>query len=134
MEDAAAHFRRVIEWPDDCSKNPNQMTNFKLELEYVSTASSKFIHQILDALDTMCLNGHKVLVEWHYYEVDEDMLELDQVYNRFTRSRLNSRKLNMTGQKIYLIYTKKTCHPTSLFSINVFFLSYCGSNNFSRLT
>lgn len=80
MEDATAHYTKVIEWLEEYSKKPNAYTNFKFELEYVNTASSKIVHDILNALDNIFLDGNKVLVEWHYYEEDEDMLELGQEY------------------------------------------------------
>ena len=80
MEDATAHYTRVIAWLEEYSKKPNKSTHFKFELEYVNTASSKIVHDILNSLDNMYLNGNEVLVEWNYYEEDEDMLELGQEY------------------------------------------------------
>jgi hypothetical protein len=80
MEDATAHYTRVVDWLEEYSKNPNNFTKFKFELEYVNTASSKIVHDILNVLDNMYLNGHEVIVEWHYYEEDEDMLELGKEY------------------------------------------------------
>ena len=80
MEDATSHYTQVIGWLEEYSKNPNKVTNFKFELEYVNTASSKIVHDILDALDNLFLDGNEVLVEWHYYEEDEDMLELGKEF------------------------------------------------------
>lgn len=80
MEDATAHYTRVVDWLEEYSKNPNNFTIFKFELEYVNTASSKIVHDILNVLDNMYLNGSEVIVEWHYYEEDEDMLELGKEY------------------------------------------------------
>ena len=81
MEDASTYYTRVIEWLEEYSKSPNPHTNFLFELEYVNTASSKIVHDILDALENIFKNGHKVTVEWHYYEEDEDMLELGEEYD-----------------------------------------------------
>jgi hypothetical protein len=80
MEDAIAHYDKVISWLNEYSKNPNPLTNFKFELEYVNTASSKIVFDILDVLDNMHLQGIKILVEWHYYQEDEDMLDLGKEY------------------------------------------------------
>ena len=80
MEDATTHYTLVISWLKEYSKNPNPATIFKFELEYVNTASSKIVHDILDALDNMHLEGHEVLVGWHYYKEDEDMLEMGQEF------------------------------------------------------
>ena len=80
MEDATEHYTKVITWLQEYIKNPNPDTNFKFELEYVNTASSKIVHDILNELDNLHLEGHKVLVEWHYYQEDEDMLDLGKEY------------------------------------------------------
>ena len=51
----------------------------------MNTASSKIVFDILDVLDRMHLQGIKILVEWHYYEEDEDMFDLgkefEEAYN-----------------------------------------------------
>jgi hypothetical protein len=80
MEDATSHYTKVIDWLVKYSQNPNDKTVFKFELEYVNTASSKIVHDILDVLDTLYLNGNDVVVEWHFYEDDEDMEELGREY------------------------------------------------------
>ncbi len=80
MEDATAHYEQVINWLTAYRKGPNPSTIFKFELEYVNTASSKIVNDILDELENIFLEGHEVLVEWHYYEDDEDMLEMGQEY------------------------------------------------------
>lgn len=80
MEDALTHYTKVITWLGEYSKNPNPITNFKFELEYVNTASSKIVFDILDELNKMHLSGAKIIVEWHYYEEDEDMLDLGKEF------------------------------------------------------
>ena len=80
MEDATAHYIKVIEWLEEYSTSPNDKTVFIFELEYVNTASSKIVNDILDILEDMYLEGNEVKVEWHYFEDDEDMFELGQEY------------------------------------------------------
>jgi hypothetical protein len=80
MEDATAHYNMVIAWLKLYSQQPNDITVFKFELEYVNTASSKIVHDILDVLDNMYLDGANVVVEWHFYEEDEDMEELGREF------------------------------------------------------
>ena len=81
MEDATTHYAHVLGWLEEYRKDPNPKTVFKFELEYVNTASSKIVHDILDALDNLYLDDNDVLIEWKYYEEDEDMLELGQEYD-----------------------------------------------------
>lgn len=80
MEDATAHYNMVLAWLNLYRQEPNSSTIFKFELEYVNTASSKIVHDILDILDNMYLDGTNVFVEWHYYEEDEDMEELGKEF------------------------------------------------------
>ena len=80
MEDATAHYNMVLAWLNLYRQEPNDKTIFKFELEYVNTASSKIVHDILDILDNMYLDGSNVIVEWHYYEEDEDMEELGKEF------------------------------------------------------
>ena len=99
MEDATAHYTKVISWLEEYSKNPNSSTIFKFELEYVNTASSKIVHDILNALDKICLKGHEVSVEWHYYQEDEDMLELGQEYEDFYEVPFKYEEINYDRPK-----------------------------------
>lgn len=80
MEDAASFFEPVLDWLKTYRSAPNNLTIFKFELEYVNTASSKIVHDILSILDQVYKLGNEVRVEWHYYEEDEDMLELGEEY------------------------------------------------------
>ena len=97
MEDATSHYTKVIEWLQEYSKNPNDSTLFKFELEYVNTASSKIVHDILDVLDNMHLDGSNVMVEWGFYEDDEDMEELGKEYEEIYEVPFRYQKLKYDG-------------------------------------
>lgn len=99
MEDATAHYTMVIGWLQEYSKNPNPVTLFRFELEYVNTASSKIVHDILDALDDIFLEGNDVQVEWHYYEEDEDMLELGKEYEELYEVPFKFEEINFDRPK-----------------------------------
>ena len=99
MEDATTHYTKVIDWLEEYSKSPNPSTNFKFELEYVNTASSKIVHDILNALENMHLKGNEVLVEWHYYKEDEDMLELGQEYEEIYELPFKFEEINYDRPK-----------------------------------
>jgi hypothetical protein len=97
MEDATSHYSKVIAWLLEYSKNPNDSTVFRFELEYVNTASSKIVHDILDVLDNMHLDGVSVTVVWCYYEDDEDMEELGREYEEIYEVPFRYEKLNYDG-------------------------------------
>ncbi len=80
MEDAASFYEPVLKWLHQYTAQPNMLTTFKFELEYVNTASSKIVHDILDILNDLFKSGNEIVIEWHYFEEDEDMLELGEEY------------------------------------------------------
>jgi hypothetical protein len=80
MEDAAAYYEPVIRWLKDYAQSPVASTRFVLELEYLNTASSKIVNDMLDILEDLYLAGNKVVVEWGYFEEDEDMREMGEEY------------------------------------------------------
>jgi len=40
-EDSVGFYRKIIDWVDEYSQNPNTRTNFKFQLEYFNTSTSK---------------------------------------------------------------------------------------------
>jgi hypothetical protein len=70
-EDSAEFYSPVLDWIRAYSKTPNPTTEFIFRLDYSNTASSKFIHEIIVALEQ--IKGAKVI--WWFLEEDEDMEE-----------------------------------------------------------
>ena len=68
-EDSAVFYEPVLKWIELYKKEPNANTDFAFKLDYCNTASSKFIQDILAALEP--IKGIKIL--WCYQEDDEDM-------------------------------------------------------------
>jgi hypothetical protein len=76
-EDSAEFYNPVLEWITTYAKDPNANTDFIFRLDYSNTASSKFIHEILQALEKV--KGAKVT--WWYLEEDEDMEEAGKEFS-----------------------------------------------------
>ena len=70
-EDSAEFFEPILDWLNDYAIAPNPSTEFVFKLDYSNTASSKFIHEILKALQP--IKGVKIV--WYFHEDDEDMEE-----------------------------------------------------------
>jgi hypothetical protein len=83
-EDPFTVYARVFSWIKEYAAGPNQETNFQFRLNYINTASSKQIVEILKMLEGI-KKSSKVNVEWHYQEGDDDMLtegqELSHMFN-----------------------------------------------------
>jgi hypothetical protein len=79
-EDSVGFYQRVLTWIDEYGKSPNPKTNFKFELEYFNTSSSKNILELLKKLESIHGEGHAVQISWYYDEDDEDMEETGEDY------------------------------------------------------
>ena len=78
-EDAIIFYTPVVKWLKEYENNLNDPTIFNFKLEYFNTASSKQIVQILLMLEQFH-KQKRVLVRWHYKEIDEDMQDLGEEY------------------------------------------------------
>ncbi len=93
MEDAATFYEPVLRWLKDYTRSPATVTRFVFELEYVNKASSKVVNDMLDILEDLYLNGQKVVVEWNYFEEDEDMLDMGEEYDEIYEIPFELRKI-----------------------------------------
>jgi hypothetical protein len=78
-EDSVEFFRPVMEWLAEYKKQPNPETLFVIKLDYMNTASSKLIQDILLALQN--IPGARIM--WYFQEDDEDMENTGQEYSEF---------------------------------------------------
>ncbi len=79
-EDSVGFYKPILEWIDAYAENPNPKTEFKIELEYFNTSSSKNILEILKKLEAIFNKGNDVHITWYYDEDDEDMEETGEDY------------------------------------------------------
>ena len=79
-EDSVGFYKRILDWIDEYGQSPNGATEFKFELEYFNTSSSKNILELLKKLEKIFQNGHNVRISWYYDEDDEDMEETGEDY------------------------------------------------------
>lgn len=73
-EDSVEFYSPVFEWLKLYAKDPNPTTEFIFKLDYVNTASSKMVQDILAILEK--IRGVKVV--WYFHDEDEDMEEMGQ--------------------------------------------------------
>ena len=79
-ENSFEFFRPVLYWLDNYIKFPLKNTVLKMSLEYFNTSSSKCFLDIFKKFESINRETSKVLIEWHYDEDDEDMLEAGEDY------------------------------------------------------
>jgi len=79
-EDVTSFYMPIMEWIDAYMANPNQKTELDLSFDYYNTSSSKMILKILEKFREIHRKGYSVVVNWHYMEDDEDMVEAGEDY------------------------------------------------------
>ncbi|NJM15108.1 MAG: DUF1987 domain-containing protein [Bacteroidales bacterium] len=79
-EDPGMFFEPLSAWLKEYFKAPQKKTVVDIKLEYINSGSSKFILELFKIIKDNYLAGKDVLVNWHYEEDDESLLELGEHY------------------------------------------------------
>jgi hypothetical protein len=74
-ENAIEFYMPVHAWLKKYREEPNPETIFDFNIEYLNTASSKQIFEMIFLIDKINENS-KVIIRWHYDKIDEDMYAL----------------------------------------------------------
>lgn len=80
-ENAFEFYKPIYEWFERYVMQPNKYTELHIQLDYFNTASAKQISKILNLLEQI---KSSLIVKWHYYSDDIDMLESGKRYSRLT--------------------------------------------------
>ncbi len=79
-ENSIEFYKPLVEWIEQYGISPQPKTIVNVQLEYFNTSSSKCILDVFKRLEAIVNNGHEVIINWHYEEDDEDMLEAGEDY------------------------------------------------------
>ena len=76
-ENAVDFFKPIEEWIDEYFCSPAEITCIEIFLEYINSASSKFLLYTIDKITHIHLknNKNKFIINWYYQAEDDDMLE-----------------------------------------------------------
>lgn len=80
-ENALDFYRPILEWIKEYAEDPVIQTVFEFNLEYVNTASSKQVIQVILLLQKVAEKSD-VKVKWFYESIDEDMKNLGARYKK----------------------------------------------------
>jgi hypothetical protein len=75
-EDVVEFYRPVLEWINQYKEAPNSKTEVMIKVEYLNTASSKLIQDVLMSFEK--IKGSRVI--WYYREDDDDMDAMGHEY------------------------------------------------------
>jgi hypothetical protein len=84
-ENSIEFYKPLVEWLEEYSKNPLDLTQVNVQLEYFNTSSSKCILDVFKKLEAIHKGKQEVIINWHYEEDDEDMLEAGEDYESIIR-------------------------------------------------
>ncbi|MCD4834318.1 MAG: DUF1987 domain-containing protein [Bacteroidales bacterium] len=84
-ENSIEFYRPLVEWLEEYSKEPQQLTTVNIQLEYFNTSSSKCILDVFKKLEAIKKARNEVIINWYYEEDDEDMLEAGEDYESIIR-------------------------------------------------
>ena len=80
-ENSIEFYKPMVDWLDTYSTKSKAATNVNIQLEYFNTSSSKCILDVFKKLEGIHKGGaSQVVINWHYEEDDEDMLEAGEDY------------------------------------------------------
>lgn len=88
-EDASKFFEDVINWVIEYCKSPRETTTVNIELEYFNSGSAKYVMQMLRELSEVMSENKKLIVNWHYEEGDDDILERGEYYSTILNIDIN---------------------------------------------
>lgn len=74
-EDGSKFFQPIYNWLERYIKEPNDLTEFHLKLDYYNSSTARLLTKMIVELEKIKDTGKKVIVVWEYYEDDEVMEE-----------------------------------------------------------
>lgn len=79
-EDVNAFYSPIIEWLDRYCQQPLEKTVIDIKLDYLNTASSKFLFTFFLKLEKLHEQNGSVLIKWYYADDDEDMQDVGEEF------------------------------------------------------
>jgi hypothetical protein len=84
-ENSIEFYKPLVDWLEEYSKSPTELTKVNIQLEYFNTSSSKCILDVFKKLEAIYKAKNEVIINWYYEEDDEDMLEAGEDYESIIR-------------------------------------------------
>ncbi len=79
-ENSIEFYKPLVDKLEEYAGSPQSSTNVDIQLEYFNTSSSKCILDVFKKLEAINAGSSEVVINWHYEEDDEDMLEAGEDY------------------------------------------------------
>ncbi len=80
LEDPDAFFNQIFYWLHEYFSTSPPETIIEINLEYINSSSSKYLHKMLQLINNECNAKNKCNVHWYYEEDDESIKELGEQF------------------------------------------------------
>ncbi len=70
-ENAVNFYAPVLQWMEQYLNTPNHSTNFEFKLDYLNSASTKKIFEIISVLEKLRKKNYIVTISWFHCKDDE---------------------------------------------------------------
>ena len=78
-ENSIEFYKPLVEWLEEYSGTPLDLTQVNVQLEYFNTSSSKCILDVFKKLEAIHKGKNEVIINWYYEEDDEIIQEAGEV-------------------------------------------------------
>lgn len=94
-ENALQFFLPIEEWFDEYFKNPGLITTIEISLEYINSAGTKYLLNIIHKIVIVHHKNNKneFVINWYYDDRDEDMLEKGMFFSSLLKAPFNFIKI-----------------------------------------
>ena len=79
-ENSIEFYKPRVEWLEQYSGSPMDLTQVNVQLEYFNTSSSKCILDVFKKLEAIHKGKSEVIINWYYEEDDDEMKETGEDY------------------------------------------------------
>ena len=84
-EDPKSFYQPVYDWVDQYVDQPADATRIVLNFEYINTASTKWVYNILKIFGDRFSTEKDIHISWYYERGDDDMLELGKIFETLVK-------------------------------------------------
>jgi len=88
-ENSIEFFKPLMDWAEDYVNNPRETTTINIVLEHFNSSSSKCMLGFFKLFEPVKKANKQILINWHYEEDDDEMLEAGETYEALTGLKFN---------------------------------------------
>lgn len=79
-EHAIFFYEQLVNWAKEYADSNPSETTVNIKLDYLNSSSHKFMLELLEKLEPLRTNGHKLTINWYYEFDDEEMLDMGKEF------------------------------------------------------